>query len=316
MADEISELRFFVLVAAAGSLSAAGRQLDSSPAAMSRRLAALEGRLGVRLVSRTTRSFELTAEGNLFHERCLRIIAEIDEAEAEAAAGNTNPSGPLRVGVPLEIGRRRFAPLIADFVGLYPNVEATLVLSDAGLDVVDDHLDVSLCVGLPTDQDLVATKILSSDLVICAAPDYLQRHGAPVHPRDVLAHNCIRFVRGYRHLDRWSFKVEGERQELRIRGNLITTSAEVVHDWALSGRGLARKPLWDVQGDIDSGRLVECLTAFRDAELTLYAVHVQRRYLAPRVRLFIEFIKASLDHPRDPAPARPHRDGPAARRKT
>ena len=149
---------------------------------MSRRLAALETRLGVRLVSRTTRSFELTAEGSLFHERCLCILEEIDEAEAEAAAGGIVPRGLLRIGVPLEIGRRRIAPLVAEFVGLHPKVEAHLALSDAILDVVGDALDVVLYIGTPPEQGLIATKILSSDLLVCAAPAYLARRGTPRIP--------------------------------------------------------------------------------------------------------------------------------------
>ena len=294
MADEISDLRFFTHLVAAGSLSAAGRVLKASPAAMSRRLGVLEQRLGVRLVARTTRTFELTAEGSLFHERCLRIVAEVDEAEAEASSGNMVPRGPLRIGVPLEIGRRRFAPLVAEFVALYPKVEAHLVLSDAILHVVEDRLDVSLSVGMPPEQGVVTTKILSSDLVICAAPAYLAAHGAPRVPADVLDHNCLRFVRGHLMLDTWSFEVDGAPLDLRIHGNLSTTSAEVVHDWVLAGRGLARKPLWDVQGDLDAGRLVSCLDAYRHREIVLYAVYLERRHLPPRVRLFIDFVRERL----------------------
>ena len=294
MADEISDVRFFTSLVTAGSLSAAGRALKASPAAMSRRLASLESRLGVRLVARTTRTFELTAEGSLFHERCLRIVADIDEAEAEASSGNTVPRGPLRIGVPLEIGRRRFAPLVADFVALHPKVEAHLVLSDAMLSVVDDKLDVSIYVGLPPEQGVVATKILASKLVICAAPAYLAAHGTPRVPSDVLAHNCLRFVRGHLMLDVWSFEVDGAPLDLRITGNLSTTSAEVVHDWALAGRGLAMKALWDVEEDIAAGRLVSCLEAYRRSDILLYAVYLGRRHLPPRVRLFIDFVRERL----------------------
>lgn len=294
MADEISDLRFFTYLAAAGSLSAAARSHSASPAAMSRRLALLEARLGVRLVARTTRSFELTAEGALFNERCQRIIAEIDEAEAEASEGGAVPRGPLRIGVPLEIGRRRFAPLVAAFVDLYPKVEAHLILSDATFEIAEDRLDVALRAGMPPEQGLVATRVLSSNLVICASPSYLARHGMPQKPADIQNHNCIRFVRGTRYIDSWQFQVDGAPLDLRIHGNLSTTSAEVVHDWALAGKGIAMKPLWDVQGDLDAGRLVQCLEAYRHVEITLYAVFLGRRHLPPRLRLFIDFIKERL----------------------
>ena len=294
MTDEISDMRVFARLVAAGSLSAAARALDASPAAMSRRLAALETRLGVRLVSRTTRSFDLTAEGALFHERCLRILEEIDEAEAEAAAGGIVPRGLLRIGVPLEIGRRRIAPLVADFVALHPKVEAHLSLSDAILDVVGDALDVVLYIGTPPEQGLIATRILSSELLLCAAPAYLARRGTPVLPHDILAHDCIRLIRGRRVLDHWTFLIEGAPHDLRVSGQLSSTSAEVVHDWTLAGRGIALKAHWDVADDLEAGRLVRLLGAYRQAEITLNAVYLGRQHLAPRVRLFLDFIRARL----------------------
>lgn len=294
MADEIGDLRFFVRLAGAGSLSAVARALNSSPAAMSRRLAALETRLGVRLVHRTTRSFDLTPEGSLFHERCLRIVEEIDEAEAEAAAGGVVPRGLLRIGVPLEIGRRRIAPLVADFVALYPKVEVHLMLSDAILDVVGDALDVVLYIGTPTEQGLITSKILSSDLLVCAAPDYLARRGTPREPRDILEHDCIRLVRGRRIVDLWTFLIDGKPQDLRVSGSLTSTSAEVVHDWALAGKGVALKAYWDVAEDLASGRLVRLLTPYRRGEITLSAVYLARQHLAPRVRLFLDFIRTHL----------------------
>ncbi len=294
MADEISDLRFFTRLVAAGSLSAAARAIDGSPAAMSRRLAALEARLGVRLASRTTRSFDLTAEGGLFHERCLRIVEEIDEAEAEAAAGGIVPRGLLRIGVPLEIGRRRIAPLLSDFVALHPKVEAHLMLSDAILDVVGDSLDVVLYIGTPPEQGLIATKILSSDLVVCAAPAYLERRGTPRVPHDILAHDCIRLVRGRRVLDSWTFLIDGAPRELRVTGQLSSTSAEVVHDWTLAGMGVSLKAYWDVADDLETGALVRLLIPYRQAQITLNAVYLGRQHLAPRARLFLDFIRASL----------------------
>ena len=294
MADEISDLRFFVRVVAAGGLSAVARVLDGSPAAMSRRLAALEARLGVRLVARTTRSFDLTAEGSLFHERCLRIVEEIDEAEAEAAAGGIVPRGLLRIGVPLEIGRRRIAPLVADFVALHPKVEVHLMLSDAVLEVVGDALDIVLYIDTPPEQGLITTKILSGDLLVCASPAYLERNGTPQAPREILQHDCIRLVRGRRVIDNWTFLIDGAPHDLRVSGRLSSTSAEVVHDWALAGRGIALKAFWDVAEDLEAGRLVRLLANHREAQITLNAVYLGRQHLAPRVRLFLDFIRAHL----------------------
>ena len=149
---------------------------------MSRALGSLESRLGVRLVTRTSRFFELTEEGSLFYDRCQKIVAEIAEAEAEAASKSGAVKGKLRVGALNELGRRLVAPLIAKFVQKYPDVEVHLMLSDSGLNVIDDGLDVSLRVGLPEDLTVIARKVLSARRIVCASPGYLKRHGSPCHP--------------------------------------------------------------------------------------------------------------------------------------
>src|SRR5271155_5598206 len=211
VADEVAELQLFVEIVRAGTLSAAARALNSSPAAMSRGLTALESRLGVRLVTRTSRTFELTAEGHLFYERCERIVADIAEAEAEASSQGKAVKGKLRIGAPVGIGRRLIAPLVARFVEKYPGIQLHFTLSDSGLDVIDDGLDVALRVGLPTDTSVMAKKILSTRRVVCASPSYLKRHGTPQRPEDLRQHDCIRLVRGRRVSDAWSFQEGGKR---------------------------------------------------------------------------------------------------------
>ena len=182
MPDEINDLRVFAQMVDAGSLSAAARQTDGSAAAMSRRLAALEKRLGVRLVTRTSRRFELTVEGALFHERALTILQAVDDAEAEISAQARVPQGLVCIGAPSEIGRKQIAPLIEAFSDHYPEVEVRLVLSDIGLDVIDDNLDVALRIGLPPDTGVVAKRLLSSRRIVCAAPEYLARCGHRIRP--------------------------------------------------------------------------------------------------------------------------------------
>jgi DNA-binding transcriptional LysR family regulator len=179
VADEVGEIRLFVEIIKAGNLSAAARVLNSSPAAMSRTLSALESRLGVRLVTRTSRAFDLTEEGSAFLERCQRIVADIEEAEAEASSKTSSVKGKLRIGAPNEIGRRLVAPLIAKFVRKYPDVQVHLMLSDSGLDVIDDALDVALRVGLPADSTVITKKVLSAKRIVCASPAYFELHGTP-----------------------------------------------------------------------------------------------------------------------------------------
>src|SRR6202789_2126466 len=255
MADEGAGVQLFVELLKAGNLSAAARALSSSPAAMSRGLTALESRLGVRLVTLTSRTFELTAEGHQFYERCERIVAEIAEAEAEASSQGKTVKGRLRIGAPMEIGRRLIAPLIACFVEKYPGIQVHLNLSDSGLDVIDDGLDLALRVGLPTDNSVIAKKILSTRRIVCASPSYLKRHGIPRRPEDLQQHDCIRLVRGRRGMDTWSFQEDGKRFELTVNGALTTNSGEVMHNWVRAGRGIALKAVWDVQPDLEAGTL-------------------------------------------------------------
>lgn len=292
--DDISDLRLFAGLVANGGLSAAARALNSSPPAMSRRLAALEDRLGVRLITRSPRRFELTEEGTLFYERSLRIIAEIDEAEAEASSKGGMPRGLLRVAAHTEIGRRQIAPLISDFTALYPKVHVQLILSDYELDVIEDGLDLALRGGLPPQSGVIATKLFASRRVVCATPDYLKRHGQPATPNDLLRHNCICLVRGRRVFDHWLFKENGKPREFRVQGTLSTTSGEVLHDWALAGKGLAFKVHWDLRADLEAGRLVECLAEFACDDVDFYAVYASRQHLAPRIRVFIDFVRERI----------------------
>ena len=294
MADEVAELQLFVEIVKAGNLSAAARALNSSPAAMSRGLTALESRLGVRLVTRTSRTFELTAEGHQFYERCERIVAEIAEAEAEASSQGKTVKGKLRIGAPMGIGRRLVAPLVARFVEKYPGIQVHLNLSDSGLDVIDDGLDVALRVGLPTDTSVIAKKILSTRRIVCASPSYLKRHEFPRRPEDLRQHDCIRLVRGRRVMDSWLFQEDGKRVETTVSGTLTTTSGEVVHNWVCAGKGIALKAVWDVQPDLDAGSVVECLKDFWCDEIDLFAICASRQHLFPRIRVFLDFISSTL----------------------
>lgn len=294
MSDEVSDLRLFAAIVAAGGLSAAGRALEASPAAMSRRLGALEARLGIRLITRTTRQFELTEEGALFHERCLRIIADIADAEAEVVQGLDNPRGMLRVSAPLHWGRVVLSPLIARFSARYPAVKIQLMLADAIFDPVHDGLDVVLGVAPPTGADMVATRILQSRRLVIASPDYIARRGAPKVPDDLLDHDCIRLFIDGRPFDRWAFKVDGRVRTVHVSGTLTTTSSEVMQDWALAGRGIGLKAEWDILDDIDSGRLVACLADYWCDEISLYAIYANRRHLPPRIRVFLDFLTDEL----------------------
>jgi DNA-binding transcriptional LysR family regulator len=294
MSDRLTDLRLFTIMTAAGSLSETARRLNCSAAGISRRLAAMETRLGVRLVDRSSRRFALTQEGSLYHARALDILAALDRADAEIAAHVKDPQGRLRVGVPLEIGRRRFASIIAQFADRYTNLAVELILSDSRLDVISDELDVLLHLDAPNDGSVVVRKLLASRRAICASPDYIAKHGNPALPADLLRHNCIRLVRGREVFDRWQFREGGKRREVRVHGRLTTNNAEVMHGWALSGCGICLKALWDIEDDLAEGRLVELLKPYASDDICLYATYATRRHLPSRVRVFIDFVATAM----------------------
>jgi len=294
MADEISDLRLFARMVAAGSLSATARRLNSSLPAMSRRLAAMESRLGARLIDRSTRRFALTEEGALLYERSLGILSDIDQVEAEVSARTRSPRGHLRVGAPLEIGRRRIAGLIGAFCRQYPGVTVELVLGDAPADVVANDLDIALHSDLPTDGEVVTRLLLASRRVVCASPAYLESRRGPERPADLAEHDCICLVRGHQVYNRWSFVENGQSGEVRVRGALSSSSAEVVHDWTLAGLGVGLKALWDIEDDLAEGRLIELLAPFAGNPINLYVIYPTRSHMPQRVRVFIDFVVEAL----------------------
>jgi DNA-binding transcriptional LysR family regulator len=296
MSDELSDLRLFTKIVSAGSLSETARRLNSSLTAISRRLSQMEERLGVRLIDRGSRRFSLTDEGELLFGRGMGIIAEIDELEAEVNAKVRTPKGRLRVSAPSEIGRRRIAPLVSEFTELYPATSIELILTDAKPDVLGDELDLGLQTDLPSDGSLIARKLLGGSRVVCASPRYLSEHAAPKVPQDLAQHNCIRMIRWGQVFDRWRFVVDGVQQEVAVSGVLIANGADVVHSWILAGSGIGIKASWDIETDLEDGRLVQVLAPYSHDLMNLYAVYTSRSHMPQRMRMFIDFISSGLQN--------------------
>jgi DNA-binding transcriptional LysR family regulator len=194
----------------------------------------------------------------------------------------------------MELGRRLIAPLINGFRQRFPEVQVHLMLSDAGLDVIDDGLDVALRIGLPADSSVIAKKILTAKRIVCASPAYLKMHGVPAKPSDLLQHDCIRLVRGRRVMDAWLFRDQGKRFEVIVNGTLSTTSGEVVHDWVRAGKGIALKAAWDLQPELAAGTIVQCLSEFWCDEIDLFAICANRQHLSPRIRAFLDFVAKKI----------------------
>lgn len=292
--DNISELALFRAIVESGGISAAALVLDSSPPAVSRRLVALESRLGVQLADRRSRRLRLTDEGLLLYERCRNILELVRDAEAEVASRGGSARGLLRVGSPADFGRHYVAPMIAAFTAQHPGLSAHLLPSDVGLEVGLDACDIVLRFGLPNDAGMIARKLVSVDCVLVAAPGYIARRGAPARPSELVAHNCLRLQRRHRLIDTWHFEKDGICEEVKVDGTLSSTNGEVLLQWALSGEGISLEALWDVTEYIDQGLLVQIIPNYRCPPSDLYAVYAPGTPVPPRIRLFIDYVSSSL----------------------
>lgn len=290
--DRMREMEVFAQVAASGSLSAAARVLGMSVGAVSKHLAALEGRLGARLVLRTTRALSLTDEGAAFLPRVRALLADLAEAEAVVAADDNDLAGFMRVTASASFGRVHVAPLVAEFMRRHPRLRLHLLLTDTVLDVVEENVDVALRFGVLADSGLVARRLAENWRVVCAAPGYLERHGPPRTPADLTAHECL--VIGDGNDKVWNFVGPDGETSVRVGGRLACNNGEAVHAWALAGMGLVQKSIWDVEGDLAEGRLVPVLDGWRSPDTALHAVSPAARARSPRVRRFVDFITEEL----------------------
>ncbi|WP_224372098.1 LysR family transcriptional regulator [Hyalangium versicolor] len=293
MIDSLVDVTVFTRVVTAGSLSAAARELGMSLAVVSKRLARLEERLGVRLVNRTTRSLSLTEEGTDFHERCVRLLGELDEATERARAHKSGASGLLKVTATAAFARRQFGRLIPRFLERYPDIRVQLDVSDAVVDLVESGYDVAIRFGALPDSSLIAKRLAPNHRVVCGAPSYFAQWGRPKRPTDLKNHRCIAF--GTPPNQDWQFEgPEGETTTVRITGPLSTNNGEMAHEWALEGGGLVLKSIWDVGPDIDAGRLEVALPDYRVPAAPIHALYPHNRGIPAKLKVFIEFVGEEL----------------------
>jgi DNA-binding transcriptional LysR family regulator len=287
MIEDVLDLKIFAKVVETGSLSSAARELDMALAVVSKRLASLEKKLGVRLLERTTRKQFLTHEGVAFHERCVRILSEVQDAEALIDRSRTTVSGQLVVTAPRAFGTRYLAPVAARFYAAHPAVSVNLQLADEVLNLVESGIDVALRFGALRDSALTARQIAPNYRVLCASPAYVKRHGEPKNPAELAQHPCI--VYGLKPATHWMFQVSGKPVAVKVRGTFITNDGTAAQALALEGAGIFFKSIWDVGKDIDAGRLVRVMRGYTAPSEPLHAVYLPGGFLAPRVRKFVEF---------------------------
>jgi len=315
--DKLKQLESFVSVATRGSLTAAAKAEGVAPAIMGRRLDALEERLGVKLLVRTTRRMSLTHEGSAFLEDCQRLLVDFANAEASVSAGGVKASGHLRITAPAGFGRRHVAPLVPKFRELHADVTISLNLSDRVVDVAGEGFDCAVRVGEMPDSSLVSVRLADNRRLCVASPAYLQRHGTPKHPTDLAKFACLTLSSDASQTRGWAFRVPrnapGRQHEgvvtdaagdggyevihLKPGGPLDCSDGQVLHDWCLDGYGIAWRSTWEVEAEIAAGRLVTVLSDFDAPPNGIYAVFPQRKHLPLRVRLWIDFLKHSYGQP-------------------
>lgn len=294
--DQFKQISTFVEVIAKGSLSAAARAEGIAPAMIGRRLDALEERLGVKLLQRTTRKIALTNEGSAFLEDCQRILAELEDAESAVSERSAKASGHLMISTPAGFGRQHVAPLIPSFLAEHRDVTVTLSLNDRVVDLIGEGIDVAIRIATLSDSSLIGVKLADNQRVVVASPAYVKRHGAPASLDDLATHNCLAISSDGSQRG-WTFRQNGKNVTLKVAGNMVCNDGEVLHDWALSGKGLAWRSMWEVGTEIESGKLVTVLDEFAAPGNDIYAVFAQRRHLPLRIRVLVDFLRRAYSQP-------------------
>ncbi|MDE0727600.1 MAG: LysR family transcriptional regulator [Alphaproteobacteria bacterium] len=288
--DNLNEMAVFAKVVEHRGFSAAAA-LGVSKSAVSKQVGRLEDRLGARLLNRTTRNLSLTEVGEVFYERCARIVEEARAAADEVGSLAAAPRGRLRVNAPMTFGTLHLGPVIAGFLEVQPEIEVDLVLDDRFIDLVAEGFDVAVRVAALADSSLIVRRLAPSRAVLCAAPSYLERHGRPENPEDLRQHNCF----GYLYRDSgtdWALTGAKGPVTIPLRGNLRANNGEVLRDVALAGAGIVALPSFVVGEALRAGQLVELLPECVPQTHDIYAVYPHRRHLTPKVRAFVDFLVA------------------------
>jgi DNA-binding transcriptional LysR family regulator len=302
--DLVKSMQVYVAVVDGGSFVHAAERFDTSTASISRQISALEEHLGARLLQRTTRRLSMSEPGRAFYERAQQILTDIAETEAVVGSESTKPNGLLRISVPLSYGVREFARILPDFRQRYPGLRLDIDLSDRTVDLVNEGIDVAVRIGASPSQNLIARKIAPVRIVVCAAPSYLAERGSPQTPQDLAGHDTLAYsllATG----DSWTFHDEnGAGETVRIEPRVHANNGDLLRELAVAGGGIISQPDFIVADDLASGALVPLLEGWRRDESHVYAVYLSRKFLSPKVRVFIDYLVEVLGDGTDTEPAR------------
>jgi len=295
--DRYTELRSFVLVAEKGSFAAAALVEHVTPVVMGRRLDALESRLGVRLMHRSTRGLTLTALGEQFLEQCRQLLRDFDTVETGISASRSTVRGHLVISAPAAFGRRHIAPHAPAFRAIYPELKLSFNFTDSVIDLVREGYDMSIRIGEVTDPNYVAVPLYPNRRVVCGTPGYFERYGVPRLPEDLAEHNCLAFTLQGGQQRGWNFMRDGRLTAVRVDGDLACNDGELLYTWVKQGLGIGWRSTWEIQAELKRGELVTVLDDFAAPSYPIQAVYPQQRYLPAKVRHCIDYLKEVYNRP-------------------
>jgi len=295
--DKSSEMAVFVEVARKGSFSAAARRLQLSPSAISKLVTRMEERLGSRLFNRTTRKLSLTEGGQRYFGRCVEILADIDAAEELLAGYQQAPKGELTVSCSPGFARFQLLPMIPRFLEQHPQLDLNLQTSGEKVDLLSHNVDVAIRLGTLKDSSLVARKLGESHRILCASPHYLEAHGTPKTPEDLLQHNCLT-IAADSDFNRWALNRGKRQQVVSVSGNLVSNSVDSLYEMALQGQGIINLAEFIVGPELQTGRLVPVLKNYKSDSQLIHAIYPHRRHLPAKVRVFIDFLLEEFSNER------------------
>lgn len=295
--DKLKQMAAFVDVVEKGSLARAALEQQITPVMLGRRIDALEKRLGVKLLHRTTRHLTLTEQGSVFLDYCRKLLHELEFAEKIVSDGRHKATGHLIVSAPASFGRLHVAPHAPAFVAAHPKVQISFNLTDHVVDLVREGYELGIRIGGVLDPNFVAVKLASNRRVVCGTPDYFERNGIPRTLDDLAQHNCLAFNLQGGQQRGWYFQKDGKPVTVKVAGNLDCNDGELLHRWASEGLGLAWRSTWEIQSQLASGQLITVLDDYALPDYDITAVYMQQRHLPAKVRFFIDALKAIYAQP-------------------
>ncbi|WP_256383142.1 LysR substrate-binding domain-containing protein [Photobacterium toruni] len=281
----------FVAVAETESFTAASKRLGISTAQVSRQVSALENRLNTKLFYRTTRKVSLTEEGNVYYQHCRQVLDGLEDAERAISNLRGTPQGLIKLTAPVTYGEKYIMPLVNDFMLQYPEVEVTIDMTNRQVDLVEGSFDLAIRLGRLTSSSMMAKRLTSRTMYVCASPEYLQKFGIPHSLSELRQHNCL--IGNYDH---WRFQESGKEKSIRVNGTLNCNSGYGLRDAVIKGIGLAQLPDYYIDKDLESGAIVPVLTNYQEPDEGIWALYPHNRHLSPKVRMLVDYLAEQLPH--------------------